>query len=105
MSRHSIILSGMAVAALLALGTPPGRADPADPDVDGMDHSKLNHGVLGQVTQAAGSQQASIDKDVVGMDHSKLNHGVLGSAVATSDAPTTPRSLQANKSNEDARCS
>jgi hypothetical protein len=40
------------------------------------------------VTQAAGSQQASIDKDVVGMDHSKLNHGVLGSAAATSDAPT-----------------
>jgi uncharacterized protein involved in copper resistance len=85
MSRHSIILSGMAVAALLALGTRQGHADP---DVDGMDHSKLNHGVLGHVTQAAGSQQASIDKDVVGMDHSKLNHGVLGSAAATSDAPT-----------------
>ncbi|MFY9834457.1 MAG: hypothetical protein WAK66_17315 [Methylocystis sp.] len=89
MSRHSIILSGLAVASFLALGTAPGRADA---DVDGTDHSKLNHGVLGkappgaQAAPAAASQQASLDKDVVGMDHSKLNHGVLGAAPA-SDAP------------------
>ncbi len=85
MSRHSIILSGLAVASFLALGTAPGRADA---DVDGTDHSKLNHGVLGkappgaEATPAAASQQASLDANVVGTDHSKLNHGVLGVAPA-----------------------
>jgi hypothetical protein len=80
MSRHSIILSGLAIAGFLALGTAPGRADV---DVDGTDHSKLNHGVLGkapQGAQPAAAQQASLDPDVVGTDHSKLNHGVLGVA-------------------------
>ncbi len=102
MSRHSIILSGLAVASFLALGTAPGRADA---DVDGTDHSKLNHGVLGkappgaEATAAAAPQQASLDANVVGMDHSKLNHGVLGVAPAggapaaaaapTAAAPTT----------------
>ena len=83
MSRYSIILRGMAVAALLALGTQQGHADPADPDVDGMDHSKLNHGVLGHAARQDiydGHQPASNDPDVDGMDHSKLNHGVLGTA-------------------------
>ena len=88
MSRHSIILSALAVASFLALGTAPGRADA---DVDGTDHSKLNHGVLGkappgaQAAPAAASQQASLDANVVGTDHSKLNHGVLG--VAPAGAP------------------
>jgi hypothetical protein len=98
MSRHSIILSGLAVASFLALGTAPGRADA---DVDGTDHSKLNHGVLGKAppgAQPAASQQASLDADVVGTDHSKLNHGVLGvapsgaapaAAAPTAAAPTT----------------
>ncbi|HEY8137976.1 MAG TPA: hypothetical protein VIF61_09040 [Methylocystis sp.] len=87
MSRHSIILSGLAVASFLALGTAPGRADA---DVDGTDHSKLNHGVLGKAplgaqavaAPAAATQQVSFDKDVTGTDHSKLNHGVLGLAPA-----------------------
>ncbi len=88
MSRHSIILSGLAVAGFLALGTAPGRADA---DVDGTDHSKLNHGVLGKAppgaqaaAPAAAPLQASLDKDVAGTDHSKLNHGVLGVAPAGS---------------------
>ena len=83
MSRYSIILSSVAVAGLLALGTQPGRADPADPDVDGIDHSKLNHGVLGHAARQDihdGHQPASNDPDVTGMDHSKLKHGVLGTA-------------------------
>ena len=85
MSRHSIILSGLAVASFLALGTAPGRADA---DVDGTDHSKLNHGVLGkappgaQAAPSAPAHQASLDADVTGTDHSKLNHGVLGAAPA-----------------------
>ena len=85
MSRHSIILSGLAVASFLSLGTAPGRADA---DVDGTDHSRLNHGVLGkappgaQAAPAAASQQASLDANVTGTDHSKLNHGVLGAAPA-----------------------
>ena len=97
MSRHSIILSGLAVASFLALGTAPGRADA---DVDGADHSKLNHGVLGKAPPGASaapvapSQHASLDADVTGTDHSKLNHGVLGlapvsSAAAPAATPTT----------------
>lgn len=97
MSRHSIILSGLAVASFLALGTAPGRADA---DVDGTDHSKLNHGVLGKAppgaqpapaavaAPAAAAQHASLDADVAGTDHSKLNHGVLG--VAPAGAATAP---------------
>jgi hypothetical protein len=94
MSRHSIILSGLAIASFLALGTAPGRADA---DVDGTDHSKLNHGVLGkappgaQAAPAAAPQHASLDADVAGTDHSKLNHGVIGvapvGAVAAATAP------------------
>ena len=89
MSRHSIILSGLAVASFLALGTAPGRADA---DVDGTDHSKLNHGVLGkappgaQAAPDAAPRQASLDADVSGTDHSKLNHGVLGVASVSSAA-------------------
>ena len=87
MSRHSIILSGLAVASFLALGTAPGRADA---DVDGTDHSKLSHGVLGKAppgaqvaaAPAAAAQQVSLDADVAGTDHSKLSHGVLGVAPA-----------------------
>jgi hypothetical protein len=98
MSRHSIILGGLAIASFLALGTAPGRADA---DVDGTDHSKLNHGVLGkappgaqaaQAAPAAAPQQASLDADVAGADHSKLNHGVLGvapvGAIAAAAAPS-----------------
>jgi len=91
MSRHSIILSGLAVASFLALGTAPGRADA---DVDGADHAKLNHGVLGKAPPGAAqaapaaSQQASLDADVTGTDHSKLNHGVLGAASAVASAQT-----------------
>jgi hypothetical protein len=44
MKRH-YLLSSMAIASVLALGAPQGRADS---DVDGMDHSHLNHGVLGE---------------------------------------------------------
>jgi hypothetical protein len=93
MSRHSIILSGLAIASFLALGTAPGRADA---DVDGTDHSKLNHGVLGkappgaqvaQAAPAAAPQQASLDADVAGTDHSKLSHGVLGAAPVGGTAP------------------
>jgi hypothetical protein len=84
MSRYSIILSGLAVAGLLAVGTPQALADP---DVDGMDHSKLNHGVLGHGSHQDTAEHqnisvyqliASNDPDVAGMDHSKLSHGVLG---------------------------
>jgi hypothetical protein len=42
--KRRYLLSSMAVASVLALGAPQGRADS---DVDGMDHSHLNHGVLG----------------------------------------------------------
>ena len=94
MSRHSIILSGLAVASFLSLGTAPGRADA---DVDGTDHSKLNHGVLGkappgaQAAPAAASQQASLDANVTGTDHSKLNHGVFGvGASAAASAAVAP---------------
>ena len=64
MSRHSIILSGLAVASFLALGTAPGRADA---DVDGTDHSKLNHGVLGKAppgAQAAAAPPRLLSKRV-----------------------------------------
>ena len=94
MSRQSIILSGLAVASFLALGTAPGRADA---DVDGADHSKLNHGVLGkappgaQAAPSAPAHQASLDADVTGTDHSKLNHGVLGvGASAAASAAVAP---------------
>ena len=87
MLRHSIILGGLVVAGFLALGVQQGRADS---DVDGFDHSKLNHGVLGHATatataaQAGGRQQISAaDPDVVGFDHSKLNPGVLGAVWAS----------------------
>ena len=43
--KRRYLLSGMAIASVLALGAPQGRADS---DVDGMDHSHLNHGVLGE---------------------------------------------------------
>jgi hypothetical protein len=84
MSRYSIISCIVAVAGVLAFGTQPGRADA---DVDGTDHSKLNHGVLGRAAhqeiaslQVSNENQrlASVDQDVAGVDHSKLNHGVLG---------------------------
>ena len=42
--KRRYLLSGMAIASVLALGAPQGRADS---DIDGMDHSHLNHGVLG----------------------------------------------------------
>jgi hypothetical protein len=97
MSLHSIFLGSIAVVAFLGMGTQPGRADP---DTDGMDHSKLNHGVLGRAAQrdTQGSQASGAivwanpvsvalanpvgqsDPNVAGTDHSKLNHGVLGSA-------------------------
>jgi predicted secreted protein len=94
MSLRSILFSSMAVAFLLTLGTQPSRAD--DPNVDGMDHSQLNHGVLGKAASvaaknivwaapgsaapgaAAPGSAAQSDPDVTGMDHSRLNHGVLG---------------------------
>jgi hypothetical protein len=92
MSLRSILLCSTAVAVFAMLGTLPSRAD--DPNVDGMDHSKLNHGVLGKSAavattnivwaapgasgQSAPGAAAHSDPDVAGMDHSKLNHGVLG---------------------------
>ena len=45
--KRRYLLSGMVVASVLALGAPQGRAES---DVDGMDHSHLSHGVLGQAT-------------------------------------------------------
>lgn len=71
----------MMVAGFFACGMQPVCAES---DIDGMDHSKLNHGVLGAAAfQAAHDdhQHATIDADVAGMDHSKLNHGVLGSGM------------------------
>ena len=59
MSRRSKALAGVAATALLFLGTTVGRADP---DVDGNDHSKLNHGVLGPEPQhrvSAGAPDAN----------------------------------------------
>ena len=70
--KRRYLLSGMAVASVLALGAPQGRADS---DVDEMDHSRLNHGVFG-----LGTPQGCGDSDVDGMDHSHLGHGVLGKA-------------------------
>jgi hypothetical protein len=87
MSRFWMILSIIAVVSFLFGGTQAGRAQSwqlqptVQSDVDGMDHSKLNHGVLGPVAVQAGgdSQQVAVsDRDVTGMDHSKLNHGVMG---------------------------
>jgi hypothetical protein len=49
MLSRTIWLGGLAVATYLACGSLPARA--GDPDVDGMDHSKLNHGVLGPTVQ------------------------------------------------------
>jgi hypothetical protein len=78
MTRYSIFLSSMAVAGFLLLGTQQGQAQS---DVEGMDHSKLNHGVLGQGThQDSGDRQHGGISDVAGMDHSKLNQGVRGAA-------------------------
>jgi hypothetical protein len=95
MSRSSIIFSALAVAGILAFGMQQGQAAS---DVDGMDHSKLNYGVLGQETHhdthADDHQHASVDmSDVGGMDHSKLNHGVLGAAAP---APTPEAKLPAS---------
>jgi len=88
MTRCSIVLSGVAVAVFLSFGVAAGRAETAssgaaDPNVVGMDHSKLNHGVLGPETPKRAASEAAassgaVDPNVVGMDHSKLNHGVLG---------------------------
>jgi hypothetical protein len=80
MLRHSIILSGLVVAGFLALGVQQGRADA---DVDGFDHSKLNHGVLGQAHAGGVQKPVGADADVTGFDHSKLNHGVLGAVWAS----------------------
>ncbi len=46
--KRRYLLSGMAIASVIALGAPQGRADS---DVDGMDHSHLNHGVFGAAAQ------------------------------------------------------
>jgi hypothetical protein len=95
MSRLWTILSILAVASFFTLSAQPGQAQSlqgepeAQSDVNGMDHSKLNHGVLGHVAYQTGGElpQASASKevrgsdpDVIGMDHSKLNHGVPGVA-------------------------
>lgn len=75
-SRRSNLLGFVAATAILACGAQPCLADP---NVDGMDHSKLNHGVLGAPAKnSSSSDHTSGDPDVTGMDHSKLNHGVLG---------------------------
>ncbi|QGM97619.1 hypothetical protein [Methylocystis parvus] len=81
MTRYKLL--SMTFAGLLALGV---SQAVADADVDGMDHSHLNHGVMGRAShEEMHSQQANAavkqasDPNVEGMDHSKLNHGVLGS--------------------------
>jgi hypothetical protein len=107
MSRLWTILSILAVAGFLCLETRPGQAQSlqgqlqAQSDVSGMDHSKLNHGVLGQVVAyvtagerqlaSANEQVRGSDTNVNGMDHSNLDHGVLGvarSAASSLDGPT-----------------
>lgn len=100
MRRSLTVLGILATAGFLFLGTPGALAESrqaqpqADIDVDGMDHSKLNHGVLGHVAfsihdcaQVIGAQATDLgsDPDVAGMDHSKLNHGVLGHVAVKAD--------------------
>lgn len=86
------LFSTLGILAIVAfLGLQQGHAAQLQSDVDGMDHSKLNHGVLGHIIrqvgderpQASGVEVASIDPDVTGMDHSKLDHGVLGASVTS----------------------
>jgi hypothetical protein len=104
MSRLLTILSITAVAGFLFLGTQQGHAQAwqsTQSDVDGADHSKLNHGVLGPVViaiqmgdelqQVSANEPFSLsDPDVVGMDHSKLNHGVLGAAQTAASSTDRP---------------
>lgn len=102
MKRHNFLL--IALAGFLALGVT--RAV-ADADVDGMDHSRLNHGVLGQAAPeaahhhgeaaASASASAKADPDVDGMDHSKLNHGVLGAPVQQAAQEHTPHEHAAHE--------
>jgi hypothetical protein len=81
----------LAVAGILAFGTQQGYAAS---DVDGMDHSKLNHGVLGQERHhdmhASDYLRAIVDmSDVGGMDHSKLKYCtiVIASILHLTDEP------------------
>jgi hypothetical protein len=68
MGRSLIVLGILAVAGFLFLGPPQGQAAEdyqqtsyaSDPDVIGMDHSKLNHGVLGAARTNVGSEENAI---------------------------------------------
>jgi hypothetical protein len=89
MGKSLIAFGILAVVGFLFSETPQGHAQSwqmqsqVESDIDGMDHSRLNHGVLGKASSRTDDyQQANLasDPDVIGMDHSKLNHGVLGAA-------------------------
>lgn len=69
--KRRYLLSSMAIASVLALGAAQARADS---DVDGMDHSQLSHGVLGEAAQPAAQEQH---------DHSEA-------APAASESPASP---------------
>ncbi len=88
MSQYSTILSSIAVAGLLALGSQQASALPNDHE--SMDHSQQNYGVLGPdphhemgAHHDAGdvhSNKSDAELYGSGMDHSQQNHGVLGVA-------------------------
>jgi len=80
MSRYSIICRIAAVAGLLAFGTQPGRADA---DVDGMDHSKLNHGVAGQ----APHQEVAAHEGMPAHHEMHEGHAAAAGAAAAAPAP------------------
>jgi hypothetical protein len=94
MSQYSIILSSIAVAGLMALGSQQARAVPNDPN--SMDHSQQNYGVLGPEPHhetgahhdMGGDHPHKSDVELYGsgMDHSQQNHGVLGVAPPKSGA-------------------
>lgn len=111
MSRLWTILSILAVAGFLCLETRQGQAQSlqgqpqAQSDINGMDHSTLNHGVLGHIAHRTGDERWQVaaseevrasDVDVTGMDHSKLNHGVRGAARVAASSLDVPAKVALN---------
>jgi hypothetical protein len=85
MNQFPMMVGVLALMDFLFLGAPAGQAfqlqAQADPSVVGMDHSMLNHGVLGFVAyrgEAVRPVNNASDPQVIGTDHSDLGHGVLG---------------------------